>query len=316
MDLWQLQVFCKVVEQKSFSKAGLAVRLSQPTVSSHIKDLERHFGSPLVDRLGKEVAPTRAGALLYRYAKRLLALRDETETALSQFMGKVRGRLAIGGSTIPGGFILPRLIGGFIRKYPEVRISLTVGDTGNIIAEILSGELELGVVGARVDNKKIIQEKVVDDEMRLIVPSGHKWALRKRISMKELSEEPFIIREKGSGTLASFQSSLTDINAGTEALNIVAEMGSTSAVIQGIKQNIGVSVLSTISVAEEIAAGFLTQLTVDGLNLKRSFYFTRHRLRSPSPLAEAFTVFLKEYILKKDEAFPYDAKNTGSEQNC
>lgn len=289
--MWQLQVFCKVVEQKSFSKAGLAVRLSQPTVSSHIKDLETHFGSPLVDRLGKEIAPTRAGALLYRYAKRLLALRDETETAINQFMGMVRGKLAVGGSTIPGGFFLPCLIGGFVRKYPEVRISLTVGDTQSIIRGILDGELEIGVVGAMVDNKKIVQEKVIDDEMRLIVSSGHKWAKRRRISIKELAEEPFIIREKGSGTLTSFQSSLNDINSDTEALNIVAEMGSTTAVIQGIKQNIGVSVLSTIAVAEEIAAGSLKQLTIDGLNLKRSFYFTRNRLRSLSPLADVFSTF-------------------------
>ncbi|MFW5989328.1 MAG: LysR substrate-binding domain-containing protein, partial [Desulfosudaceae bacterium] len=249
------------------------------------------FGSPLVDRLGKEIAPTRAGALLYRYAKRLLALRDETETAINQFMGMVRGKLAVGGSTIPGGFFLPCLIGGFIRKYPEVRISLTVGDTQSIIRGILDGELEIGVVGAMVDNKKIVQEKVIDDEMRLIVSSGHKWAKRRRISIKELAEEPFIIREKGSGTLTSFQSSLNDINSDTEALNIVAEMGSTTAVIQGIKQNIGVSVLSTIAVAEEIAAGSLKQLTIDGLNLKRSFYFTRNRLRSLSPLADVFSTF-------------------------
>ena len=116
MDLWQLNVFCKVVENKSFSKAGDAIFISQPTVSSHIKYLEDYFGCVLIDRLGKEACPTKAGELLYEYSKKLLALRDETESAMSNLIGKVKGRLAIGGSTIPGEFILPGIIGEFARK--------------------------------------------------------------------------------------------------------------------------------------------------------------------------------------------------------
>jgi DNA-binding transcriptional LysR family regulator len=102
MDLWQLNIFCRVIELKSFSRAGNAVHLSQPTISSHIKDLEDHFDCRLIDRLSKEAIPTKAGELLYSYAKRMLALRDETETALAEYNGKIRGRLVIGGSTIPG----------------------------------------------------------------------------------------------------------------------------------------------------------------------------------------------------------------------
>ena len=106
MDLWQLLIFCKVVEFKSFSKAGRAVHLSQPTVSSHIKDLEDHFDCRLIDRLAKEALPTKAGLLLYRYARRLISLRDETESAMAAFKGKVKGSLNLGGSTIPGAFVL------------------------------------------------------------------------------------------------------------------------------------------------------------------------------------------------------------------
>ena len=111
MDLWQLHIFTKVVELKSFSKAGAAIHLSQPTVSSHIKDLEDHFECRLIDRLGKEALPTKAGTLLYGYARKLLSLKGETETALAQFKGKTRGHLVVGGSTIPGGYILPLIIG-------------------------------------------------------------------------------------------------------------------------------------------------------------------------------------------------------------
>ena len=116
MDLWQLHIFCKVVENSSFSKAGDLVHLSQPTVSSHIKDLEDHIGCRLIDRLPKKAVPTKAGQLLYTYARRLLALRNETEEALAAFQGTVKGRLILGGSTIPGAYILPRAVGLFTPK--------------------------------------------------------------------------------------------------------------------------------------------------------------------------------------------------------
>jgi DNA-binding transcriptional LysR family regulator len=302
MDLWQLNVFCKVVEQKSFSRAGSVVHLSQPTVSSHIKDLEEHFSAVLIDRLGKEALPTKAGRLLYRYARRLLSLRDETETVMSQFQGKIKGRLSIGGSTIPGGFILPRIIGEFNSKYPDVTVSLIVGDTEHILNEILSGELELGIVGAATENRKIMQKRFLDDDMRLIVPAGHKWAGRKRVKIEDLSGEPFIVREKGSGTLKSINTSLLKKDVSTDDFKIIAEMGSTMSVIQAVKQNLGVSIVSEIAVSDDVKAGTLRALDVAGLNLKRSFFLTHHKQRSLSPLGEAFLSFLNEEKSDGNEA--------------
>jgi DNA-binding transcriptional LysR family regulator len=292
MDLWQLNIFCKVVELKSFSKAGEAVYLSQPTVSSHIKSLEGHFGCPLIDRLGKEAVPTKAGELLYDYARRLIALRDETETALTEFQGKIRGHLDIGGSTIPGEFILPRIIGTFSKDYPEVTISLIIGDTEKIISDILLGEVEFGIVGAKTGDRRISQKKLIEDEMRLIIPSNHRWEKKQRINLKMLAEEPFILRERGSGTLKSIQLSLSMAGARTEDLKMIARMGSTKAVIQGIKSKAGVSILSTIAVKEELEQGTLKALDIEGLELKRSFYLTTHKHRTPSPLSKAFIKFL------------------------
>ena len=295
MDLWQLNVFCKVVEQKSFSKAGNAVHLSQPTVSSHIKDLETHFDCNLIDRLGKEANPTKAGQLLYRYAKKLLALREEAEIAMSEFHGKLKGRLMIGGSTIPSGFILPPLIGAFSKEYPDVTLTLIVGDTEHVAGEILSGELELGIVGARVDQKKIQQEKFIGDEMKLVVPASHELAERKRVSFEQLVKLPFILREKGSGTLKSLKQSFEKKGRNMDDLNVIAEMGSTTAVIQAVKQDIGVSILSTISIKEELQFGTLKALAVDGMNFNRNFYLSWHKLRSLSPLGLAFMAYLEKY---------------------
>jgi DNA-binding transcriptional LysR family regulator len=294
MDLWQLNIFCKVVELKGFSKAGNAVHLSQPTVSSHIKDLENHFECQLIDRLGKKAVPTKAGELLYSYAHKLIALRDEAESAMAEFHGDIKGRLVIGGSTIPGEYILPKHIGAFTVDYPRVSISLKIGDTENIIQDVLSGFLELGIVGAETSDKSIYQEKLIEDEMKLIVTADHKWAGKKSISPDLLYKEPFILRESGSGTLKSIKLSFKEKVGSIDDLNVVAEMGSTEAVIQGIKSKVGVSILSTIAVAEELKTGTLKALTVSRLNLKRSFYLITHKHRSPSPLCKAFIAFLKK----------------------
>ena len=299
MDLWQLNIFCKVIELKSFSRAGKAVHLSQPTISSHIKDLEGHLDCRLIDRLSKEALPTKAGELLYGYAKRMLALRDETETALAEFKGKIRGRLVIGGSTIPGTYLMPQLIGDFKKQYPDVIVSLKIGDTDNIIEGILNGNLELGIVGAKAETKKIVQKKLIKDEMRLIVPANHRWAGEKRVSLKRLLNEPFIVRERGSGTLKSLYQSLGDQGHSLEDLKIMAELGSTQAICQGIKTGAGISILSTLAVAEDLQAGKLVALEVDDLNLKRNFYLTWHRYRSPSPLSQAFVQFLEKALSSK-----------------
>ena len=294
MDLWRLKIFCKVVENKSFSKAADAINLSQPTISSHIKDLETHFNCRLIDRLEKKAIPSKAGELLYSYAVRLLALYEDTETAMSEFHGKVKGRLVIGGSTIPGGYILPEIMAKFMNEYPDVRVSLMIGDTKKIVNDIMAGALQLGIVGAKVNDKRIVQKKLISEEMQVIIPNDHKWSGKKHVLIGSLIKEPFIRREDGSGTLMALRNSLSDKGLSMKDLNIKAEMGSTESVIKGIKSNIGVSVLSPIAVSEELKTGTLKALNVKGLDLERKFYMTRYRNKSESPLSRAFRLFTEQ----------------------
>jgi DNA-binding transcriptional LysR family regulator len=296
MDLWQLNIFTKVVEMKSFSKAGENIHLSQPTVSSHIKDLEDHFECRLIDRMGKEALPTKAGELLYGYARKLLALKDETETALAQFKGKTKGHLIIGGSTIPGGYILPQIIGRFLALYPEVTLSLEIGDTDQIIHDILDGRIEIGLVGARDSHKNLVQKAVITDSMCLVIPGNHKWKNRKSVSPEMLIDEPFIAREHGSGTLKSLIENMEKAGFDFSRLKIVATMGNTAALRQGIKSGIGVSILSPRAVEDDLKNGSLKALSIEGIDLTRNFYLTTHKSRSLSPLSSSFEEFLKSQI--------------------
>jgi DNA-binding transcriptional LysR family regulator len=292
MDLWQLNVFCKVVEQGGFSKAAREIHLSQPTVSNHIKELETHFGCRLIDRIDRNATPTQAGEILYRYARKMIQLRDQTESAMADYQGNLSGNLAIGGSTIPGGFILPAVIGRFRRQYPEVRISMTISDTDTITGKIREGTLELGIVGATAESRYIEQQVLIEDDMRLIVPAMNPLAKHCQIPFIDILSEPFIIREKGSGTLKSIQNSLNQRGLKSDHLNIVAELGSTTAVIQGIKAGLGISILSPIAVKDELGSGLLHALTIENIDLRRNFYLSTRRGRSPSPLARIFIDFL------------------------
>lgn len=294
MDLWRLNIYCKVIELRSFTKAAEISRLSQPTVSGHIKYLENHFGCKLIDRLGREAVPTKAGEILYTYAVQLIALKEETEAALAQFPGDMKGHLMIGGSTIPGSYILPSLMGKFRKEYPEIKITLVLGDTEKISKEVLEGHIEVGIVGARSRERMLSHVRFVEDILVIVLPTSHKWAKRLSIAVAELAKEPFIIRERGSGTRKSIEDVLKKGGHSLGMLHIVAEMGSTESVCQGIKAGVGISILSKRAVTEDIANGTLNGIAIEGLPLKRNFYLITHKGRTRSPLCEAFIQFIKK----------------------
>jgi len=296
MDLWQLHIFVSVVEKKSFSKASEMINLSQPTVSTHIKELEEHFQCRLLDRLGKITEPTRAGLILYDYAKQMLALKEQTQSAMLDFLGRTKGKLIMGGSTVPAGYIFPKLMGAFKQIYPEVAISLSAGDTSQIIQAVKQGTLELGVVGAKTEDPAIEQEKLVEDEMKLIVPAGHEWAKLAAVSCDKLVTQPFIARESGSGTWKSILSSMDKAGFDSTALVPNVTMGNSISVIQGVLSGVGISILSTIAVAEELRTGRLSALSVEGLDLTRHFYLTLSKKRSRSPICQKFIEFIKKTV--------------------
>jgi len=299
MDLWQLQIFCKVVELSSFSKAGQVIHLSQPTVSSHIKDLENHFGCPLIDRMARCAVPTKAGELLYAYGQRLLALREETETAMAEFQGQYKGTLRIGGSTIPGGYLLPKVIGQFNRTYPDIHISLVIGDSQDIVQKTLGGEIEIGIVGARFSEPHLHTTPLTNDSLKLIVQPHHPLADRASITIEALRREPLIVRENGSATRQVLSSALHA--KGLELcdhFHVVAEIGNTIGIIGAIKSDWGVSVLSTRAIEEELKSGTLVALDIQNLNLERKIHIVVDKRRTLSPLAGAFN----QYIMKLFES--------------
>lgn len=296
LDLRKVEVFYWVAELKSFSLAAEHLFLRQPTVSAHIRELEEKLGSKILNRVGGEVTPTALGHLLMERAKALLALKRETLAALDHFQGKVKGELLIGGSNIPGEYILPRKLGAFIQKYPEVKPILRIGDSAGIVEAVLDGGVELGFVGFKGEDRRLSFQKIWKDEMVLVVPKNHSWSQLKAVDLKDLWKEGFISRERGSGTLRSFRNLLSRKGQEPEKLlNVIMELGSTEAIKEALIAGLGVSILSKSSIRREIQDGLLKEVPIRGHKLERDFYQLFHRRRALSPISQAFIHFLKQH---------------------
>jgi len=292
-DLRQLEVFRKVVELGSFSKAADAVCLAQASVSERIATLESVVGTKLLDRLGRQVVPTKVGEFLYKHAVTLLEMKRGACLELENLLGLKQGEIHIGGSTIPGEYILPKVVGRFRQTYPFVSVKLTIADTGGIERRVLEGQIELGVVGSRSTESNVASQELWRDELVLAIPANHPLAKRRTVSAHELPKEPFILREVGSGTLKIMEDYLRRSPLkGIEALNVVARFSSSTAVKEGIKAGLGISILSSRALETELGTGILKTVKIKDLSMTRSFYLVRDRRRIASPLCQAMLDFL------------------------
>lgn len=306
MELRKLEVFCKVVELKSFTRAAAAVMLSQPTVSEHIRSLEEELEQKLVDRLGRLVEPTPVGQLLYNYAVKILRLQRDALQAVEQYSGKLIGRIMIGAGTIPGTYLLPGMIVRFRDQYPSVKATLKINSSHQIVQEVFDGEVEIGVVGARWSEKGLDYREVYSDNLCVVVNADHPLADKKEVNLQELVEEPFIFRESESGTRRVVDQILEDHGIKTTDLVEVAEIGSTAAILEAVREGMGISILSTKSVERDIRAGVLAGIPIKGVEMKRPFYMIRRKNRELSPAATVFWVFLLQDEI--DSSFPGEKK--------
>ncbi|RLB12718.1 MAG: LysR family transcriptional regulator [Deltaproteobacteria bacterium] len=290
----QLEVFCKIVETGSFSKAAEEVFLTQSSVSERISNLEKIIGAKLFDRLGRRIILTDIGRFLYERAKGLLEERERIGMEIQDFLGIRRGELRIGGSTIPGEYILPRVLRQFHNLYPLIGANLMVSDSKKIQDMVLDGSLHLGIVGFISNSHELEQIRLWQDELVVAIPRDHKWGAREEIEWEELIKEPFILRERGSGTLRVMEEYLKGYPQFPKDLNIVARLGSSTAIKEGVKAGIGASIISIKALETEIRGGFISVVRIRGIKMIRHFYLIRDKRRSKSPLVDAFIKFLIE----------------------
>ncbi len=289
MDVRRLQAFAKVYDLRSFSRAGEEMMLSQPTISAHVMALEEELDTQLFDRLGRTVLPTQAGNVLYRYCVTIFSQLDHAKADILALSKRVAGDLLIGGSTIPAQYIIPRLVAGFLEKYPEVRIELLGGDTSEIIGQVLDGGIHVGIVGAPALQPELISRSILEDELVLIgAPRFVAAAAGDQDWRARLTALPWVMRESGSGTRLALEQALIRSGLDMRDLRTVLQVHSSVAVLQCVEAGLGVSVVSRMAAATYLERGTVVQLPVDGLTMRREFYVVYHGRRYMFPAQRLF----------------------------
>jgi DNA-binding transcriptional LysR family regulator len=285
MDLRQFETFLKIAELKSFTKAAEAVCLTQPTVSKQMVELERFFDVRLIDRTKRTVELTRAGEILLGYAKDFLNLKRETIEAIAAFKGVKKGAITVGASTIPGIYILPKVLSAFKKEYEGIQIKLIISDTKDIIDKMENGDIDIGFVGAKNDVRKIDYNKLVDDTIVLIAPP----TFPDSVHPGSLKDYPLIARETGSGTRNHFETALKKTrNMGLSDLTVIAELTDTEAIKEAVKNGMGISYISKMAISEELATGKLKRLSIPGFpEIRRSFYIISRKGKTMPPQVKA-----------------------------
>jgi DNA-binding transcriptional LysR family regulator len=265
-------------------------------VSKQIVDLERFFKIRLIDRTRRSVELTRAGEILYRYARELLVIQKEAIEAVAAHRGLKGGALRMGASSIPGVYVLPQVLKLYREQYEGVELSLVISDSAKTVAGVLDGTLDLGFVGAKEDSGKVVYKSFLNDLIVLIAPATYPGTM----SIEELKALPLVVREPGSGTRRCFEAVLKK-KGFTGSLKVVAELGDVEAVKEAVKGGMGCSYMSNRAIKAEVSSGQLQVLQVDGLPpVKRTFYVITKKGRSLSPQVEALLKTMEAWR-KKDE---------------
>ena len=294
MHFKQLEVFVNVVRLKSFSKAAEVVYLSQPTVSAHINALEEELDTKLIVRSTKEVYPSKAGKIFYKYALDMLDLRDTAVADVKSSSTQVKGMLDIAASAVPSLYLLPRVIPGLLEKYPQLTFSIKQYDSVEVVHRIIDMDAEVGVTGAMFEKSGCVFEPVARDRLMIITPNTPEYAaLNGRITPEIIRGSRFISREYGSGTRKESETFLRGIGVDPSALRISVQLESTESVIQGVKNNLGISIVSKYACQDCLASGGILAFDYESPGLDRDFYAVYRKNRPLSPAAEAFIHELK-----------------------
>ncbi|NWF52325.1 MAG: LysR family transcriptional regulator [Nitrospirae bacterium] len=291
MDIHQLKVFTSVFKNRSFSKASEELNLTQPTISDHIKTLEEELDCRLFDRLGRIIIPTKEAEALYTHAMEIIEKANITKDIIGRFKKELTGELVIGASTIPGTYLMPSLIATFQRKHPSVSFQIFISDSKDIGEKVLKHKILLGVVGTKFINGDINHIPFVEDE--LIVVSSPSLIKSDTITLKDLIKFPMILREEGSGTRRELEKILDSKGVTLEDIKIAGVFGSTDAVKQAVKAGLGFSVLSKLSVIDELKHKIVKEIKLTDIQMKRKFYIVIHKKRTLPLLYSNFLEHLK-----------------------
>lgn len=282
--LQQLEAFAVLVEERSFSGAARRLLLSQPSLSKHIKNLEIFVDCGLITRSRDGVSLTEEGTILLGYARKILKLRDEAGDKIASLSDTASGHVSIGTSTIPSTYIIPALLKGLRALHPDITVHILSGDSGDVLEMVLNSRVEIGFIGRPALDNRLLSEQVWDDELVLVTGEGSSLKEGGQLAVEDILDEPFILREKGSGTRAMLEDYLR--KQGLPPLSrfrAACELGSSEAVKEAVISGLGISILSIHAVKRELKSGLLRRIPLELPRITRSFYMITRKGFAPLP---------------------------------
>ena len=289
--LRQLQVFEAIVRLGSFTRAAEELFLTQPTVSMQIKKLADVMGLPLFEHVGRNVQPTEAGVVLYDACRRMFENLANLEMQMADLQGMKRGRLRVGVITTAQ-YFAPEILGEFSRRYPGIEFTLKVSNKDSIIERMHGNEDDLYIMGqVPQDELEVEAFPFAPNPLVVIAPNHHPLVGRKNISLAEIAEEPFILREPGSGIRDAI---LRLFDAHGLRPKVRMELGSNEAIKHAVVGGLGLSVLSLHTLTLEGTTGPVAILDVEGFPILRRWYLVYPKGKELSVLASTFLEFAKD----------------------
>ncbi len=268
-----LRSFLAVIETGGFTRAARSLRLSQPAVSTHVRELEKSLGSRLFEHVGGRVRVTRAGEAAAREARRLLEDVRELHRTVSESEAGVEGLVKIGASTTPGNYLLPVLLSRFEHKYPRARAVLSIGNSGRIMDLLRLNEVDLGVIGMEPEGEEFTSARFVEDEIVFFASPDHPLARRRKVALSDLVSQRLLLREQESATRKLVEGWFSRRRTPPD----VVELGSPETVKRVAAAGMGIGVLSKYAIEWEVRLGQLAQLPVADFSLTRWLYVVHHR---------------------------------------
>ena len=288
LTLRQLQCFSAVAKNLSYTKAAQELHLTQPAVSMQIRQLEQQAGLALTEQFGKQVHLTEAGEEVYRYARSILNQIKEMDDVLDRLKGFSGGRLKIAAIS-SANYFAPKLLGTFQQRFPDVSVSMDVTNQKAVLALVLDNEVDMAIMGQPPKDSQVEAIPFMDNPLVIVARPDHRLAGRKRIALKELEKEVFLIREPGSGTRGAMERFFREQKL---KLTTGMGMGSLSSIKQGVQAGLGLALLPRNAVRNELHYGHLVELKIKGLPIQRHWYVVLHKGKRLSLAAEEFRTLL------------------------
>jgi len=297
---YYLRVFLAVARTCSFTKAAQSLNITQPAVTHQIRNLEEMFKAKLFLRQRNKITLTKAGEILYRYSEEIGRLYRQAKNEMTGLTGNVYGDMPFGVGALLGIYLIPLIMGGFKKIFPDVNLHMQVVNSRESLQLLMDDIIELVIASEPFPQRGFVVIPFYEENLTVIVPPDHPWCAEKEILAERIFDEDFLIREPGSGTREIYTHVLQKLFPDRH-LKIAMVLGSTEAIKRGVIGKMGISIVSPLAFRIEEKQGLLRKIDLKGVNIKRRFNIV-HRTEENLSVQ---TLKWKEYLIReRDKGFP------------